>query len=241
MHNKPVIILVQPQMGENIGASARAMLNFGLKDLRIVNPRDGWPNQRAIDMSSGALEQMPPVQVFDTLKDAIADLQVLYATTARRRDMVKPVFTPRGAAEDILSRDDQKTGLVFGGERAGLSNDDIALCTHIINIPANPEFSSFNLAQAVLLVAHEFFQASDETPDRNIDLGDSVPAPQDEFEHFFGRLESELESGGFFQSENLKPTMLRNIRSIFTRAELSMQEVNTLQGIVSALIGKKRS
>ena len=238
---KPIIILVSPQMGENIGASARAMLNFGLTDMRIVNPRDGWPNQRAIDMSADALDKMPPVQVFETLAEAIADLQVTYATTARPRDMVKSVLTPRAAADDIHSRTDQKTGLVFGGERAGLTNDEIALCTHIIQVPTNPDFSSLNLAQAVLLLSYEIFQTASSTEPRVLDTGDSPPAPQETFENFFGRLEGELETADFFKSEGLKPTMLRNIRNIFSRAELSEQEVSTLQGIVSALITKKRS
>ena len=236
--HSPAIILTNPQMGENIGAAARAMLNFGLTDLRLVNPRDGWPNQRAVDMSSGALELMPPVQVFQTLAEAIADLQVVYATTARPRDMVKPVFTPRSAAEDATGRN-EKFGFVFGAERTGLTNDEISLCQHIIQIPANPEFSSLNLGQAVLLVAHELFQARDDTLGRVIELGDSPAASQGDFENFFGRLEDELDQGGFFTAEGLRPTMIRNIRNIFTRAELSEQEVNTLQGIVSALIGKK--
>ena len=239
MNPKPAIILVSPQMGENIGASARAMLNFGLTDMRIVNPRDGWPNQRAIDMSADALDKMPPVQVFETLAEAIADLQVTYATTARPRDMVKSVLTPRAAADDIHSRTDQKIGLVFGGERAGLTNDEIALCSHIIQVPTNPDFSSLNLAQAVLLLSYEIFQTASSTEPCVFDTGDNAPATQENFEHFFGRLEDELEKADFFKSEGLKPTMLRNIRNIFTRAELSEQEVSTLQGIISALIDKK--
>ena len=235
---KPIIILVSPQMGENIGASARAMLNFGLTELRIVNPRDGWPNQRAIDMSADALDKMPPAAVFDTLAEAIADLQVTYATTARPRDMVKSVLTPSAAAEDIHTRADQKIGLVFGGERAGLTNDEIALCSHIIQIPTNPDFSSLNLAQAVLLLSYEIFQNESNAEPRVFDTGDSPPASQKDFENFFGRLEGELEAADFFKSEGLKPTMLRNIRNIFTRTELSEQEVSTLQGIVSALVGK---
>lgn len=237
------IILVSPQMGENIGAAARAMLNFGLMDLRLVNPRDGWPNERAEEMSSGALQKMPPVQVFDSLEEASADLQHLYATTARKRDMVKPVLTPRAAAQDanVRIQKNQRVGFVFGAERTGLTNDEIALCSSIINVPTNPDFSSLNLGQAVLLVCHEFFQTQDNTQDKVLDFGDSPPAPQADLEHFFGRLENELEDGGFFQSENLKPTMLRNIRNIFVRADLSEQEVNTLQGIVSALIGKKKA
>ncbi|MEM7650706.1 MAG: RNA methyltransferase [Pseudomonadota bacterium] len=240
MIHRPTIVLVNPQMGENIGAAARAMLNFGLCDLRLVNPRDGWPNPRAIDMSADALDKMPPVQVFETLAEAVADLHVTYATTARTRDMVKPVYTPRAAALETHANPNQKTGFVFGAERTGLTNDETALCTHIIQIPTNPDFSSLNLGQAVLLIAHELFQASDDTADTVLDMGDSAPATQDEFEHFFGRLEGALEEHRFFKSEDLKPTMVRNIRNIFTRSKLSTQEVNTLQGILSALSGKKK-
>ncbi|HOO82914.1 MAG TPA: RNA methyltransferase [Alphaproteobacteria bacterium] len=243
VYNSPAIILTNPQMGENIGAAARAMLNFGLTDLRLVNPRDGWPNQRAIDMSSGALERMPPVGVFDTLGESISDLQLAYATTARRRDMIKPVLTPRTAAKDARGRlqNRQKIGFVFGAERTGLTNDEVALCSYIIQVPTNPEFSSLNLGQAVLLMAHELFQAADDTSGRVMDTGDSPPALQEDCENFFKRLERELEAGGFFTAKDLKPTMVRNIRNIFTRSELSMQEINTLQGIVSVLIGKKKA
>lgn len=232
---QPSIILSHPQMGENIGAAARAMLNFGLSDLRLVSPRDGWPNLRATDMSSGALERMPPVQVFETLNDAVADLQVVYATTARGRDMVKPVFTPRSAAEETCARPDIKTGFVFGAERTGLTNDEISVCHNIIHIPTNPEFSSLNLGQAALLVAHELYQAQDNTSDQVFDHGDSVPVERAEFDNFFQRLQGELEHAGFFKSEGLKPTMIRNIRNIFSRIQLSDQEAKTLHGILSAL------
>ncbi|MEZ5813822.1 MAG: RNA methyltransferase [Alphaproteobacteria bacterium] len=238
-HHSPTIILVKPQMGENIGAAARAMLNFGLTDLRLVAPRDGWPNPRATDTASGALDLMPPVRVFDTLAEAAADLQILYATTARRRDMVKPVFTPLSAAQDAQNRREHRLGFVFGAERTGLTNDEIALCHNIIQIPTNPDFSSLNLGQAVLLIAHTLHQTGDNTPDKALELGDSPPATHSDYENFLTRLEDELETGGFFKAKDLKPTMLRNIRNIFTRTELSTQEVNTLQGILSALIGKK--
>lgn len=245
VQNAPIpsraVILANPQMGENIGAAARAMLNFGLTDLRLVNPRDGWPNPRAVDMSSGALDLMPPVTVFDTLAEAIADLQVVYATTARPRDMVKPVLTPRSAAQDAHARTGQSIGFVFGAERTGLTNDEIALCQHIIQVPTNPAFSSINLGQAVLLVAHELYQTADNTPVRTLDLGDSAPASQGDFENFFARLDAEMDDGGFFTAPELRPSITRSIRNIFTRAELSVQEINTLQGVLSALIGKKQA
>lgn len=238
----PAIILDHPQMGENIGAAARAMLNFGFHDLRLVAPRDGWPNQSAIDMSSGALDMMPPVQVFETLPAAIKDLHHVYATTARRRDMVKPVFTPRGAAADAQARlqSGQKTGLVFGRERTGLENDDLALCQAIITVPTNPEFSSINLAQSVLLVAYEWQMTQDNTPAYDLPAGSSFPAENAQLMELFERLENELETHNFFRSAGLKPTMVRNIRTLLTRAQMTDQEVRTFHGIISALTGAKK-
>ncbi len=232
----PIVILVQPQMGENIGAAARAMMNFGLVELRLVKPRDGWPNEKAIDMAAGAFDVMPPPLVFESLQDAVADLHVVYATTARRREMVKPVYTPRAAAVEICKdRAVEKIGLVFGGERAGLENDDVALCQNIITVPLNPDFSSLNLGAAVMLMAYEVFQARSEITDIQLDHGKSAPATQDQLEQFLTRLEKELEDGNFFRSEGLRPTMERNIRSMFTRTHLSEQEIKTLQGMLTSL------
>ena len=225
-------------MGENIGAAARAMANFGLEDLRLVSPRDGWPNARAIDMASGAFEHMPQPQVFEGLKDAIADLHFTYATTARRRDLMKPVFTPGAAAKDVYNRAEQQIGFVFGPERTGLTNDDLSLCSAAITIPTNPDFSSLNLAQSVLLMAYEWHKGLDDTPERTSDMGDSFPVEQDKLDEFLIRLEGELNTAGFFKDAGLKPTMKRNIRNIFTRSELTDQEVRTLHGIISSLIRK---
>lgn len=239
--NKPAIILVQPQMGENIGASARAMGNFGLTDLRIVAPRDGWPNQEAERNASGAFESAGVIaSVFQTLEEAIADMHSVLATTARPRDMVKDVYTPQSAACEIQKHTNLKTGLVFGGERAGLSNDHIALCHGIITIPTNPGFSSLNLGQSVLLVCWEWFRAHDLTPEHTMNTGDSAPATQYKLEEFFTRLENELEDGKFFKARDLKPTMVRNIRTMLLRARLTDQELRTFHGIISALIGKKK-
>lgn len=232
----PAIILVRPQMGENIGAAARAMLNFGLTDLRLVAPRDGWPNARAVEMSSGALDIMPAPQVYDTLSKAISDLHHVYATTARRRDVVKPVFTPDSAITES-GKKAGKSGFVFGPERTGLENDDIALCDALINIPTNPEFSSINLGQSVLLLAYTYGQANIDAPAMELPQGDSFPVTQEKFDEFFVRLENALDDGGFFKSEGLKPTMIRNIRAIFSRAGLTDQEVRTLHGVLSALVG----
>ncbi|MCB1530498.1 MAG: RNA methyltransferase [Rhodospirillales bacterium] len=232
----PAILLIEPQMGENIGAAARAMLNCGLTDLRLVRPRDGWPNERADAMSSGALDQMPDVQVFDTTQEALADVQYSYATTARRRDMAKPVLTARSAAEDIHARTNQKTAFLFGPERAGLGNEDVALANAIITIPVNPSFPSLNLGQGVLLCAYEWFQAQDQTPAL---LQENDPAPHAELDNLFDRLEDELDAHHFFKSADIKPTVLRNLKNTFGRAEMSHQEVQTFHGILSALTGKK--
>jgi tRNA/rRNA methyltransferase len=195
--SRPKIILVHPQMGENIGAAARAMLNCGLCDLRLVKPRDGWPNERADAMSSGALEKMPPVEVFETTEDAVADCHYIYATTARIRDMEKPVFTGHEAGADMKVRaaQGQNVAILFGPERAGLHNDDVALSHAAITIPLNPDFSSLNLGQAVLLMAYEWLIAQE--PESLEER--SAPAPHAQQVELFERLESELEKHKFFR------------------------------------------
>lgn len=236
----PVVILTNPQMGENIGAAARAMLNCGVSGLRIVNPRDGWPSERAEAMSAGALEAMPPVKVYASTAEAIADLHFVYATTARPRDMVKQIMTARSAAVDMRRREaeGQRIGLLFGAERSGLINDDIALSGAVITIPLNPGFASLNLGQAVLLVTYEWMMAGDKTADQ-LTIGDSFPATQDSMNELYRRLEDELETGGFFRARDMKPTMIRNLRAMLVRAGMSDQEIKTFHGIISALTGKK--
>lgn len=235
----PAFILVAPQMGENIGAAARAMLNFGLTDLRIVNPRDGWPSKQAQAMAVGALEKIPPVQVFDTLARAITDCQRVYATTARPRDMAKTPFDMRDAATDANIRADrgEKVAFVFGPENAGLSNDDVALCHEMIIIPVNPDFSSINLAQATMLAAYEWIMT--QSPPAPAKKSESPPVSHEKLNEFLVRLETELETLGFFKARELKPTMVRNIRTMFMRRDLTDQDVRTLHGMVSALMGKK--
>lgn len=237
----PAIILINPQMGENIGAAARAVANFGLSDLHLVDPRDGWPNKIAEANAVGALEVINPVQVFENTSDAIKDYNIVYATTARPRDMRKPVMTPEAAITDMHNRhaSGQKTAILMGGERAGLTNEDIALAQNIISVPVNPDFSSLNLAQCVLLLCYEWRRQADETTPIILPEGDSPEAKQGEVIEFLSRLENELESHRFFREENMRPTMMRNIRNIFTRNNLSEQEVKTLHGIISALIGNK--
>ncbi len=255
---KPIIILIAPQMGENIGACARAMLNCGLDELRIVNPRDGWPNERATAMASGAFDKMPPVSVFSSTADAIADCHYTYATTARPRDMVKPVMTAKQAATDVHKRTSQgqKIAYLFGGERAGLSNEDVALSHAIITIPMNPDFSSLNLAQGVLLCAYEWYQESIlqglspsplpspvgrgslKSSPLGEDLGEGL-APHAELNNLYNRLEEELRSGGFFRTQEMQPTVMRNLKNMLSRAQMTSQEINTFHGMVTTLISKK--
>lgn len=248
---KPVIILVNPQMGENIGASARAMLNCGIEELRLVAPRDGWPSEPAEIMSSGALTKMPEVKVYGTTAQAVADCHHVYATTARPRDMIKSVMTAREAADDVHARahQGQRCAYLFGAERAGLSNEDVALAHTIITIPVNPDFSSLNLAQGVLLCAYEWFQtghiAGEHTPaplqpgGRVMGEPPELPAPHEELNNLYNRLETELRAGHFFRTQEMQPTVMRNLKNMLGRAEMTSQEVNTFHGLITALTGKK--
>lgn len=235
MNITPCVILVSPQMGENIGATARAMANFGLADLRLVSPRDGWPNERAQDLASGALEYVQ-VSVFESFSDSVKDLHFSFATTSRSRDIVKPVFQPADAIQEVHSRKNQRVGFVFGAERTGLENDDLTLCNAVINIPTNAEFPSINLAQSVLLLAYEWSKYC------NISAGaqpKEVPAKQEELDIFITRLENDLEERRFFRTPHLRTTVEQNVRNIFKRMDLTEQELNTLHGMLSALRGNK--
>jgi tRNA/rRNA methyltransferase len=233
----PVIILVQPQLGQNIGMVARAMLNNGLAELRLVAPRDGWPNPEAVASASGADLVIDNARVFETTADAIADLQRVYATTARPRGMVGRVLTPRAAGREFLDvhKAGNRYGVLFGGERAGLHNDDVTLADSIIEAPLNPSFKSLNLAQAVLLISYEWYQNRIEVPEERFEAGDSDLAGKDELLNFLTRLEASLDEGGFFKSPNLRPVTVRNIRNMFQRAGLTSQEVRTFHGIAEAL------
>ena len=240
--NPPAIVLVEPQLGDNVGAAARAMLNCGLTDLRLVRPRDGWPSSKARAMASGADSVLDRARLCDSFAEAIDDLQVVYATTARRRDMVKAEVTPAHAAVEIRRRAaaGERCGLIFGRERIGLTNDEVVLADAIVTVPLNPAFSSLNLGQAVLLMAWEWRRAGDETPPRvQIDAGHRR-ATRDELLSFFDHLEVSLEASGYFKVEAMKPANVRTIRNLFTRAELTDQEVRTLHGIVTALVGRRK-
>ena len=234
----PTVILVRPQMGENIGAAARAMKNFGLDQLRLVAPRDGWPNARASAMASRADDVLDGAVLYGDSPAAVADLHGVYATTARAREMEKPCLTPRAAVADMRRRlsQGQKVGILFGGEKAGLDNDDATLAQTLIQIPANPAFSSLNLGQAVLLVAYEWYTAG--PVPAPAEAGDSLSVTLDELHFFENRLEAELTRHGFLKPPEKRPSMMRNLRNIFRRAELTGQEVRSLHGVISALIRK---
>ena len=233
----PAIILVTPQMGENIGAAARAMMNCGLTDLRLVAPRDGWPNIKAERAAVGALEMMPPVKVFETTAEAVADLNIVYATTARDRRMVKEIVTARHAAEQARRQvaAGARVGFLFGPERTGLVNDDLSLADILLTVPLNPDFTSLNLGQAVLLVGYEWYQAGDQTPASVVELNGSVPANKEQLVNFFTHLERELDDCGFLRNEEARPHMIRNLRNMWHRANLTEQEIRTLHGVVKEL------
>jgi tRNA/rRNA methyltransferase len=233
----PAIILVEPQLGENIGTAARAMLNCGLTALRLVRPRDGWPNAKAVAAASGADEVVQSARLYDGTAAAVADLHRVYATTARHRGMIKPVVTPRHAAIEIRSAEarGERVGVLFGPERTGLVSDDIPLADTLVQVPLNPAYSSLNLAQAVLIVGYEWFQAGVDAPPRRLVTNETRPATKAELLNFFAHLEKELDDCGFLRHADKRPVMVRNIRNIFQRADLTEQDIRTLHGIVKEL------
>ncbi|MEE2688635.1 MAG: RNA methyltransferase [Pseudomonadota bacterium] len=234
----PSVILVEPQLGENIGLAARAMMNGGLSDLRIVKPRDGWPNPKANAAASGAELIIEAARIYGSTEEAVVDLQRVFAMTARPREMIKPVAKPRDAASEMraLIRDKLRIGILFGPERKGLDNDEVALADTVVQAPLNPAHSSMNLGHAVMVMSYEWFQSDDDTPDRFLNEGRTGLASKEELFIFFGRLEAELDACGFFHVAEKRPIMVRNIRNIFQRSELTEQEVRILHGIVSGLI-----
>lgn len=229
----PCVILNEPQLAENIGAVARVMANFGLSDLRLVRPRDGWPQDRAWASASGADWPLNDAKVFERLEDAIADLQLLYATTARPRETQLPVLTPRQAAGE-LRKSALPSGLLFGGERAGLETADIALCHAIVTIPIDPKFRSLNLAQAVAINAYEWRTAEADAAPSHFREG-PPPADQAMMVGLYEHLEGELDEAGFFHPPEKRPSMVRNLRVTLGRSRMSEQEVRTFRGVVTAL------
>ncbi len=238
----PTFILVNPQLGENIGMSARAMLNGSVTDLRLVSPRDPWPNDKGLAAASGAFDLMPAPVVYTDTASAIADLQYIYATSGKLRHMTKPVLTGRAAAADMAARvaAGHRVGVLFGPERTGLENHDLMQANAIIQFPTNPDFPSLNIAQAVLLVAYEWLMAGDQTPPRRFDVTDSPPARTDEAAFLLHRLENELQDNGFFTAPHLRDPVMRNIGNMFRRAEMTSQDVQTFQGMITALLGRKK-
>jgi tRNA/rRNA methyltransferase len=234
----PVVILVEPQLGENIGMAARAMGNFGLSRMRIVNPRDGWPNVHAKRAASGADHILDQAELFETVEQAVADCTLLFATTARAHDQAKPVVAPEGAAREIVAQIEAGTGevgILFGRERYGLQNEEVALANRIVTFPVNPGFASLNLAQAVLLMGYEWFKLSTAgalpfaMPER------SEPASQHQMAAFFDNLVRELDKVEFLRPVEKRETMLVNLRNIFTRMDPTKQDMHTLHGVVMAI------
>ncbi|MHA6723506.1 TrmH family RNA methyltransferase [Sphingomonas sp. RS2018] len=233
----PVIVLVRPQLGENIGKAARAMLNFGLVEMRLVAPRDGWPNPSAGPAASGADVVLAQAKLYDSVADAVADCAHVYATTVRKRDVTKPVVTPEEAARAVHAGPG-RSAILFGPERSGLETDDVALARTILTVPINPEFGSLNLAQAVILVAYEWSKHVGLASPPSVDM--PTPAPQDEWEGMFGQLDTMLEATGFYYPPHRVPVTKRTLRTLLTKPGWSSQEVRTVRGVLSALAGKKR-
>ncbi len=235
---QPVIILVEPQLGENIGMVARAMANFGLGQLRLVNPRDGWPNEKARAAASRADQVIEATSVYGTLAEAISDLSFVFATTARQRDGFKEVRGPVDAARMLRARgvSGHRTGILFGREKFGLSNEEVSLADEIVTFPVNPQFSSLNIAQAVLLMSYEWMKSGLERETDTAFSGPSIlPAEKLHLHSFIDHLERALESRGYFRPAEKKPKMLDNLRSVLTRPGFSEAEIKVLRGVLSSL------
>ena len=241
--NSPVVILVRPQLADNIGSVARAMANGGLHHLRLVAPRDGWPQERAWRMASGADRILDQLTLHDSVADAVADLHHVFATCPRPRHIVKPVLTARGAAAELreICGRDLRAGILFGPERAGLDNDDMAAADTLVRFPLNPDFMSLNLSQAVMVMAYEWWTAADRTPPRALMTNETVVATKGRVDNFLTHLVDQLDACGFLRNAPKRPGMIRNIRHFFQRGEVTEQELRTLHGIVTELaLGRRR-
>jgi len=249
----PVLILVRPQLADNIGMTARAMANFGLTELRLVAPRDGWPNEKARIAASGANYIVDAATAFPTLAEGLAGLSWVGATTARQRDLAKPVLTPEQAAAEMRRRigEGQRCGILLGPERNGLETEEVAVADAAVMAPVNPNFASLNLAQAALLMAYEWMKAADtgtlgrvttyEAPLRpGLRTRGSPPATREQLIGFFEQLEAALDRSGFFTAPDKRPTVVQNLRTMFVRMGATEQEIRTLRGIVKALVGAKQ-
>ncbi|WP_099866639.1 RNA methyltransferase [Pararhizobium haloflavum] len=234
----PAIVLVEPQLGENIGMVARAMANFGLAELRLVNPRDGWPSEKARQAASKADHVIDAAQVFDTLEAAIADLNFVYATTARERDGFKPVAGPVEAGRTLRAkfRAGEKAGILFGRERWGLKNHEVGLADEIVTFPVNPAFASLNIAQAVLLMSYEWMNSGlADLNDTAFSHNDMRPATKAEIFGLFDHLEEALDARGYFRPQDKKPKMVDNLRALFSRRDLHSEEIHVLRGVINSL------
>ena len=240
--NSPVVVLIRPQLADNIGAVARAMANGGLFELRLVAPRDGWPQEKAWRTASGADRILDALIVYPTVADAVGDLHRVFATCPRPRHIVKPVLTARGAAAElraVVARN-LRAGILFGPERAGLDKDDMACADALIRYPLNPAFMSLNLAQAVMVMAYEWWSAAEETLPKRLMTNESPVATKAHLDIFLGHLVTELDNCGFLRNAPKRPGMIRNIRHFFQRGEATEQELRTLHGIVTELAASRR-
>ncbi|MCT2400840.1 RNA methyltransferase [Novosphingobium mangrovi (ex Huang et al. 2023)] len=241
----PVIVLVRPQLGENIGKAARAMLNFGLTEMRLVSPRDGWPNPSAGPAAAGADEVLEGAQVFETLAEAVSDCANVYATTVRKRGVTKPVVTPEQAAREIHAAPG-RSAYVFGPERSGLETEDVALARAILTVPINPEFASLNLAQAVILCAYEWSKHVPSNAEGNAGLEQPTleellpPAPQEELEGLIGHFERLLEDKNYFWPKTRAAANRLTLRNLLTKPGWNHLEVRTLRGVLSTLENARR-
>jgi tRNA/rRNA methyltransferase len=235
--SKPVIVLVRPQLGQNIGKAARAMLNFGLTEMRLVAPRDGWPNPDAGPAASGADIILEGARVFDTVQHSIADCSLVFASTVRRRDLVMPVLTPEQMA-DRIGATRERTAILFGAERSGLETEEVALASAIVTVPINPDFGSLNLAQAVILLAYEWSRRSTLAvpPAKALE----TPAPHGELEALINHLNDELEIKGYFHPPSRTRATKNTLRTIFTKTGWSSREVKAVRGIIRALVDPPR-
>lgn len=241
MNNQPCVILVNPQMAENVGMSARAMMNCGLSELRLVAPREDHLSAKAVSASSNAEEILYNAKVFKTTEEAIADLNRVYASTARHRDQTKTVYNADTAGAEIaeLLKQNVKCGILFGCERTGLHNNDVCLADAIINIPLNPRHSSLNLSQAVLLVGYEFYKTQTDKPEVRLETNSTVLADKGKVIKFLEHLEQELEKCGNYQPGEKREKTVINLRNIFTRNQMTEQEINTLYGVINYISHKK--
>ena len=238
---QPSIILVKPQMGENIGSAARAMLNFGLENMRVVAARDGWPSQSAVATASGAGRVLDQARHFSSFHDAVGDCHFVFATTARGRDLTKPVYDPKKAMKIAFEKisDGQNVGIVFGPERAGLENTEVVRSNALITVPVNPNFSSINLAQTVLLLSYEWFLAADIYEENLSNNRKTSVAPILEIEKLSEQYENELEKIGFFFPEEKATSMKSTLRNIWSRLPLTVSDVRAFHGILRHLLKRR--